>query len=156
MVPKASGWNLESVDPQCKRDMGVASGRGFATKSRLRRKKPARGQKPLRRRVSGSDDLRHFNWKVVWKLNWVKVLYLTTQVPRYSAIVTTVLLTLYWQQVSLQFEVSPNFLAFRKTKDLWFKNSITFILYLFHFRSIKLLHGISTEWPKKLLMFDQA
>ena len=48
---------------------------------------------------SGSYDLRHFNWKVVWKPNWVKVLYLTIQVPRYSAIVSTVPLPLYWQQL---------------------------------------------------------
>ena len=94
---------------------------------------------------SGSYDMRHFNWKVVWKPNWVKVLYLTIQVPRYSAIVSTVLLALYWQQVSL-LEVSPNFLLFSKTTELWFKNSINFIPDLFSFRSTKLLHGISTGW----------
>ena len=104
---------------------------------------------------SGSYDLGHFSWKLVWKPNWVKVLYLIIQVPRYSAIVSTVLLPLYWWQVSL-LEVSPNFLPFSKTKELWFKNSINFILDLFDFRSTKLLHGTSTGWPKKLLMFDQA
>ena len=64
----------------------------------------------------GSYDLRHFIWKVVWKPNWVNVLYLIIQVPRYSTIVSTVL-----QQVSL-LEVSPIFLPFSKTKELWFMN----------------------------------
>ena len=71
---------------------------------------------------SGSYDLRQKA-----KLSQA-VLYLTIQVPRYSAIVSTVLLPLHWQQVSLP-DVSPNFLAFSKTKELWFKNSINFILY---------------------------
>ena len=104
---------------------------------------------------SGSYDLRHFNWKVVWKPNWVKVFYHIVQVPRYSAIVSTVLLPLYWEQVSL-LEVLLNFLPFSKTTEFWFKNSVNFILDLFNFRSTKLLQGISTGWPKKLLMFDQA
>ena len=86
---------------------------------------------------SGSYDLRHFNWKVVWKTNWVNVLY-----SRHSAIISTVL-----QQVSL-LEVSPIFLPFSKTKELWLKNSINFIPDLFDFRFTKLLHGISTGWPK--------
>ena len=96
---------------------------------------------------SGSYDRRHFNWKVVWKPNRVKVLHLIIQVPRYSAIVSTVLLLPYWQQVSL-LEVSPNFLPFSKTKEIWFRYSINFILDLFDFRSTKLLHGMSTGWPK--------
>ena len=88
---------------------------------------------------SGSYDLRHFNWKVVWKPNWADALYKSQD---------TVLLYQLCCSRLVYFRCHLFFLPFRKTEKLWLKNSINFILDLFDFRFTKLLHGISTGWPK--------
>ena len=88
----------------------------------------------------GSYDLRHFNWKVVWKPNLVNVLYKSQD---------TVLL--YQMCCSRLVYLRCHLFSFHSIKPKsfdWRILSINFILDLFDFRFTKLLHSISTGWPK--------
>ena len=87
---------------------------------------------------SGSYHLRHFNWKVVWKTNWVNVLYKSQD---------TVLL--YQLCCSRLVYLRCHLFSFHSVKPKSFDWRILLIsLDLFDFRFTKLLHGISTGWPK--------